>query len=209
MNPRWTGRLIRLSMYLVLALNGCDCDDDDDFLDDDVIVRVQPGVDFGDYATFRILDNLDEADLVDADVDPDKIPDDVKLNIDVANDQARIELERIGLTEVDEGEEADLSVATLATTKEEDGYYWSCVPGYWWGYWGWYWDPCAWLEPIYVNYSTGTMLLGLADPKLKEIVFGGLLQGVLTGGGDAEERIRAGVHQMFLEYPERPNDRDN
>jgi hypothetical protein len=191
----------KLFLCFALAVGGCDCSDDGPV--DYVVTHVEKDVDFSTYTTFKILeiDDVEDA-LADAGVDPDKIPDDVIANIDTANDQARIELENLGLTEVSEEEEADLSVFTLAAVRENGGYYWECVPGQWWGWYGWYWDPCAWLVPIYVEYSVGTLALGLADPAEERVPFGGLLQGVADGEGNAEERIRAGVHEMFKDYPE-------
>lgn len=200
----------KLFLCLALVVGGCDCDDDGPT--DYVVTKVKPGVDFSQFQTFKILDE-DTIDLGDGGVDvdpenigfdPDDIPDDVLVNIDTANDQARIELEKLGLTEVGEEEEADLVIFSLANVREEDGYYWECVPGYWWGYWGWYWDTCAWLAPIYVEYSVGTLALLLGDPADEDVPFGGLLQGVADGSGNAEERIRAGVHEMFKDYPEPP-----
>jgi hypothetical protein len=181
-------------------MSACDCDDDD-LPSDEVYVHVKRGVDFSDYKTFYVDDELKQEDLADAGVDVDDFPEDIRLNIDTANDQARIELEMLGLDEVGEDESPDLVVASLGSTKEEDAIYWECVPGYWWGYWGYYWDSCAWLDPEYVEYTVGSMVLGLSDPEMKDIVFGGLLQGI-GGTGNPEQRIRAGVHEMFESYPE-------
>jgi hypothetical protein len=184
------------------SVSACDCDDDD-LPDDEVHTRAKPGVDFDDYTTFRIDDELSEEDLEDAGIDSDDIPDDVKFNIDTANDQARIELEDLGLTQVGEDEEADLVVGSMGSVEDQDAIYWECVPGYWWGYWGWYWDSCAWLDPVWVEYTIGSVAVGLGDPAMEDVVFVGLLQGVGTGGSsdDIERRIRDGVHEMFEKYP--------
>jgi len=193
----------RLVLGLFLSLctvSACDCDDDD-LPEDEVYVYVKKSVDFGDYKTFYIDDELTQDDLADAGVDVEDFPEDLRLNIDSANDQARIELEKLGLDEVGEDESPDLVVASLFSTKDEDAIYWECVPGNWWGYWGWYWDSCAWLDPEYVQYTIGSMVLGLSDPEMEDIVFGGLLRG-LAGTGNADERIRFGVNEMFDSYPE-------
>jgi hypothetical protein len=34
---------------------------------------------------------------------------------------------------------------------------WDCVPTYWWGYWTWAWQPCAWLDPVYVEGTIGAI----------------------------------------------------
>lgn len=190
------------------TVSACDCDDDSSLPPDQVYVHIKRGVDFSDYKTFHIDDDLTQDDLADAGVNVDDFPEDVRLNIETANDQARIELEKVGLDEVENQDEADLVVASMGSTKTEDAIYWECVPGYWWGYWGWYWDSCAWLDPEYVKWTVGSMVLGLADPTMKDIVFGGLLTGVADGGGDVEQRIRAGVHEMFEKYPETGSKRD-
>lgn len=194
----------KILFYSLVALTAtsCDCNDDPELPPDEVKVRVQPGIDFSEYQTFRIYDELTVGELEDAGVNPDNIPEDVLLNIKTANDQARIELEARGLTEASSDDAADLMVVSLGSTKDDDAIYWECVPGYWWGYWGYVWDSCAWLEPIYIEYTIGSMALGLVDEKEQDVVFGGLLQGVADGAGNAEERIRDGVTEMFKEYPE-------
>jgi hypothetical protein len=193
----------KLFLCLALAVGGCDCDDDDP--QDKVVTRVDPEVDFSEFHTFKI-GTIDSVPLADAGIDPDQIPDEVLLNIDTANDQARIELEERGLIEVAADEEADLVVASLATVREDGGYYWDCVPGQWWGWWGWVWDPCAWLVPVYVEYTVGTIAVALADPVAEGVPFGGILSGVADGSGNTEERIRDGVTRMFEDYPETSHD---
>ncbi|HKU43750.1 MAG TPA: DUF4136 domain-containing protein [Polyangiales bacterium] len=185
----------------LLPVSACDCDDDD-LPPDEVYARAKRGVDFTQYETFRIDDDLSAADFPDAGVDPEDLPDEVRFNIDIANDQARLELEHRGLSERKDGEDADLVIASLGSREDENAFYWDCVPGYWWGYWGWYWDNCAWIDPVYVEYSIGTVVVGLGDPKQEDIVFGGFVQGIGYGGSrdELELRIRAGVHEMFEDY---------
>lgn len=205
MSGRLGNKKYALYMCLALTVGSCDCNDDDGPTDY-VYTRVEPNVDFSQFHTFRVTDSHDADDFADAGVDPENIPEDVRINIDSANDQARIELETLGLTEAGEDEDADLVVFSLARTSEETGVVWTCVPGYeWWG-WYWYWDPCAWLAPLYVDYTVGSLIVGLAAPNEEEVVFGGLLQGVADGSGDPEDRIRDGVHVMFRDYPETPED---
>jgi hypothetical protein len=186
---------------LLCTVSACECEDDS-LPPDEIYVHTKPGVDFSDYKTFYVNDELTEEDVADAGVDIEDFPEEVKLNIDLANDQARMELEMRGLEEVDEDEDPDLIVASLASATKKDALYWDCVPGYWWGYWGGYWDSCAWVDTDYVEYTIGGMVLALADPEMEEIVFGGLMRGVVDGSGDGETRIRFGVHDMFAQYPE-------
>lgn len=202
-NRQWMVR----ALFVLCSVTVWSCDDDD-LPPDEVYARAKPGVDFKEYKTFKIDDTLTKEELEAAGVDTDKIPKDVKYNIDIASDQARQELEDRGLDKVGEDEEADLVIASLGSKNDEDAIYWDCVPGYWWGYWGWYWDDCAWLEPEHVSYTIGSVAVGLADPKMKDMVFGGLVQGVGYGGAgdELEFRIRSGVHQMFFKYPVDPTD---
>jgi hypothetical protein len=194
-----------LCLFTALTFgNGCDCNDYETPVDQ-VVSRAKPGIDFTQYHTFLIEDELTYQDLADAGYNPDNIPGTVRLNIDVANDQARIELERIGLTEAAKGAPADLSIVSLASTRDQDAIYWECVPGNWWGYWGWYWDTCAWLQPIYVEYTTGTVAVGLADPKEEDVVFGGVMRGIADGTANVDKRIRDGVHVIFEQYPVTPS----
>ena len=201
-------RKSKFGLWCFVALctvSACDCDDDNDLPPDQVYVHIKRGVDFSEYKTFHIDDDLTQDDLADAGVNVDDFPEDVRLNIETANDQARIELEKAGLDEVENQDEADLVVASLASTKTEDAIYWECVPGYWWGYWGWYWDSCAWLEPEYVEWTVGSVGVAVGDPKLEEVVFVGLLQGYGDGYEDADDiqdRIRDGVHEMFEDWPQ-------
>jgi hypothetical protein len=187
--------------FLLLSAGSCDCGEDDS--NDPVIVKAREGVDFAAYQTFHIAE-------VPSPLPPDagaigtEIPANVRLNISSANDQARIELEALGLTVAAPGIAADLEVASLGSASSESGYYWECVPGYWWGYWGWVWDPCAWTVPVPVSYAVGSVMVVLSDPKLQQAVFGGLVQGVADGEGDANARIRDGVHRMFQAYPAPP-----
>jgi hypothetical protein len=44
--------------------------------------------------------------------------------------------------------------------------------------------------------------VGLVHPVEEDVPFGGIVSGVADGSGDTEERIRAGVHEMFEQYPE-------
>lgn len=177
------------------------CDDDD--VEDYVAARARGDVDFTQYHTFSVATtNEVPGDAGTALVLDATIPATAVANIFSANDQARKELMARGLNEVARTATpaADLVVSSLANVQKEGAYYWACVPGQWWGYWGWYWDPCAWMAPVYAEYAVGTVALGLGDDKRAQVVFGGVLQGVADGEGNADQRIRNGVHEMFDKY---------
>ena len=175
------------------------CDDDDDYEDticngDQVVTRTDPTVDFAQYKTFSVAP--EEA------LPPD-LPGGVATNLAVANAAAVSELQKLGLTQVqpDSDPPPDLGLFNIASTKKETGTTWECAPGYWWTGWGYVWDPCAWMVEIPVTYTEGTIIVGLADPTLDKVVFGGVLQGVLECSSDTAGRIQAGVARIFTDYP--------
>jgi hypothetical protein len=43
---------------------------------------------------------------------------------------------------------------------------WDCVPNYWWGYWTWAWEPCAWLDPEYVEHTIGAVASAESAPEV-------------------------------------------
>jgi len=187
--------------YLALAcvsslafLSACDDDDDDEGLcnGDMTISRVDPSVDFTLYTTFA--EAPDEAL-------PD-LPPDVVKNLGVANDAAVAELLALGLTQVprDSNPPPDLALFSIAASHKETGTTWVCTPGYWWTGWGYAWDPCAWMVEVPVVYTEGTVVVGLADPAVSKVVFGGVLQGILECS-DSTGRIQAGVARIFQDYP--------
>ena len=45
---------------------------------------------------------------------------------------------------------------------------WDCVPNYWWGYWTWAWQPCAWLDPVYVEHTIGAVACASEVTSLPE-----------------------------------------
>ena len=177
---------------LVVACN------DDDEVQDYVSSWASSTADFSAYETYAFLteDDLPRGTK--------PLPDDVKAQLAVVNDAMRSQLNARGLREVSSDDMPDLYAFDLASTREESALYWDCVDGWWYGWWIWSWDPCAYLQPVYTEYEVGTVVVGLGDPAIQEVVFGGVLQGVLTGGGDAEERIQDGVAEIFDDYPVPP-----
>lgn len=183
------GLLVRFAIAAAVLLAGSCADPG---YNDYIATRVDPAVDFTQYHTFA----LSTAPM------PPGTPANVAVNIATAQQEAREQLLAYGLTEVDGATgNPDLVVFSLGATQQSGGYVWSCVPGYWWGYWGWVWDPCAWLEPIYVTYATGSLVVGTADPKLKKVVFGGIAQGEITGTGNPTQRIQEDVARIFAAFP--------
>jgi hypothetical protein len=198
-NDRTTEHMA-IARYLTLAcvsslafLSACSDDDDDDLCDGDTTVtRTDPAVDFTLYTTFALAPNAQ----------PTAVPANVTTNLAIANAAAVAELRELGLTQVppDSDPPPDLALFNIAATQGEAGTTWVCTPGYIWIGWGYVWDPCAWMVEVPIVYTEGTVVVGLADPVLSKVVFGGVLQGVLECG-DTEARIQAGVERIFQDYP--------
>lgn len=169
-----------------------------------VVSRADDDADFASYETFAIKKIIeDDVGAAGAGGQGALMPDEVRLNLEVASDAAADELLQIGLREVDpDVETPDLWVFSAAATDVEEGMYWYCVPGWywWWGYYD-YTDPCVWLVPIEFEYVLGTVLVGVADSETNQPVFGGLIQGVLECTPDVEQSIEDGVDEIFDDYP--------
>ena len=56
------------------------------------------------------------------------------------------------------------------------------------------------MEPVYVTYMEGTVVIMLADAEAEKIVFGGAIRGVLEGNLDAD-RLERDVAKVFDAYP--------
>lgn len=174
------------------------CSDDDDYDDqlcngDTTVVRADPTVDFTLYTTFSLAPVAEPTEVP---------PTNVTANLAVANAAAVAELRKLGLTQVppDSDPAPDLALFNIAATTGELGTTWVCSPGYVWIGWGYVWDPCAWMVEVPVTYTEGTLIVGLADPELSKVVFGGVLQGPVACG-DTDTRIQAGVERIFQDYP--------
>jgi hypothetical protein len=193
-----TARYWVLAGVVSLAfVSGCDDDEDEDDLceGDTTVARADPTVDFALYKTFAVAPDP---------LLPD-IPGDVTANLAVANAAAVVELLKLGLTQVEPNSTPapDLGLFNIAANQKQQGTTWVCVPGYWWSGWGYVWDPCAWMSEIPIVYTVGTLVVGLADPTIKQVVFGGAVQGVLECG-DTTARIQDGVERIFTDYPTAP-----
>jgi hypothetical protein len=174
-------------------LGGCDDDDTDDVID----TSSSSTADFTQYRTYAFTTLGDMGPGI-----VQNIPTDVSTDLAAVTDAMRDELNSLGLTEVDASASPDLRAVNLASTSNEEGVYWTCIDSYWYGYWYWSWAPCEWITPVYTEYTEGSILIGLVDPDANELVFAGLIQGVLDGSeDDVEERIDEDVEEVFEQYP--------
>jgi len=129
----------------------------------------------------------------------------------------------------DNSPEPDVMVTASAimTTTVSVGWWYPYYPG--WG-WGWYWwkkspeqtsywypyypgyYPPGWGwggVPYYSTYTTGTLMLEMANPEDYRIVDGdtvvplywaGGLNGILSGSSN-EARVKKGIDQLFIQSP--------
>ncbi|HKO94770.1 MAG TPA: DUF4136 domain-containing protein [Polyangiaceae bacterium] len=190
-----------IARYLTLACVGslaffaaCSDDEEDSLCTGDTVyTRADPTADFESYTTFAVS----------AEATPNDLPADFEANLGVANAAASAQLVALGLTLVaaDADPPPDLTLFNIAATKKEVGTEWVCSPGYIWIGWYYVWDPCAWMVEVPFTYTEGTLAVGVADPVLSKVVFGGVLQGVLECGSDTTARIQSGVARIFDDYP--------
>jgi hypothetical protein len=189
-------RQVLVSLAALCFLSGCP-EEEDDICDDTVVSRAEPTYDFTMVQTFAVVPDSEYPTTLPPDLPPDTV-----TEISGANAEARRQLVALGLTEVDYATGMpDVVLFSLAASEEDTGIIYECVPGYYWyGWWGYVWDPCAWLQPVPVDYSVATVLIGLADVADEEVVFGGTIQGILECG-DAHDRLVDGVQEIFEDYP--------
>ena len=194
---------MNIARYLTLACVGslaffvaCEDDEEDTLCTGDtVLTRTDPDADFTTYHTFAVSAEAAPSDI--------SVPPDVETNLAVANAAASAQLVALGLTPVaaDAEPPPDLTLFNIAATQRQTGTEWVCSPGYIWIGWYYVWDPCAWMVEVPFVYTEGTVIVGVADPLLTKVVFGGVLQGILECGGDTAARIQSGVARIFQDYP--------
>ena len=184
-----------LAAVLVLGVvAGAACGDDDEVTcTDTVVTRADPSGNFAKYATFAVAP---------LEAYPGSLPAEIQTSLTQANTAAATELTQNGFRQVDASDNPDLYLFSLSRTTDETALYWECTGDYYWyGYWGWTWDSCAWLTQMTAEYSIGTIVVGLADPALSKVVYGGAVQGILACGEDPASRIDRNVQTIMASYP--------
>lgn len=188
-------RYLTLACVSSLAFFAACEDEEEDTLctGDTVLTRTDPTADFTLYHTFAVS----------AEPLPSDVRADVEANLGVANAAASAQLVALGLTPVavDADPPPDLTLFNIAATKLQQGTQWVCSPGYIWIGWYYVWDPCAWMVEVPFLYTEGTLIVGVADPVLTKVVFGGVLEGIMECGPDTASRIQSGVARIFEDYP--------
>ena len=109
--------------------------------------------------------------------------------------------------EVSESNTPDVFAGNGVAVQTDEGVFWQCIGGWWWGYWGWYWDPCKWIAPVPVEYDVGSMLIPVGPPPEEgeeaAPVFAGLAQSLLGAGPINEDSVQQAVNAIFQQWPEK------
>jgi len=126
----------------------------------------------------------------------------------------RQNLTKLGWTEVTNPKTTPVDVYVVATVTSETSTYWV----YWWDYWGWYpywpvgWTGASssWYYPGYwypYSYTTGTVLIGMADarPTITDgripLMWSAGVNGVLADQGTNVSIATAAIDQAFQQSP--------
>jgi hypothetical protein len=192
MRFRQTKAVVAAIVLGAACWTSCGEDDEASACGDVVSARADPTVDLTRYSTFAV---------VPPESYPTTLPADVRTNLDQAVAAGATELRERGMVQVGANENPNLYLFTLTKTAEQSAIYWECAGGYYYGYWSWYWNPCTWITTVNVDYTVGTLIVGLTDPAQEKVVFGGAMVGVLECSDDLTGRIQRGIESVFASYP--------
>ncbi|MBT8468443.1 MAG: hypothetical protein HKN10_11120 [Myxococcales bacterium] len=179
---------------------------DDTVQTGEITVRADPEAPFETYETFSVL----TADQI---PNPPDLEEGEQLFNELVNELIveAMQNEPVCLTyippdEVDETNQPDLFAGNGLAVNTDEGTFWECVGGWWWGYWGWYWDPCKWVVPVPVEWDIGSMLIPVGPPPAvgedPQPVFAGLARSLVGAGPIDEDRVRDAVRVIFAQWPE-------
>jgi hypothetical protein len=191
-----TRRIAGCVLALVGAI-GCYPDQYDDYLYESVLTLYDTTAVFNTAATFALADSV--VHLV-----PPGESDDVTRDYDqVILDRIRFNMTNAGYTEVANPTTAALNLVTLATSSTYLGVYWED----WCSYWSWWYVSWGCGYPGYwytYEYTTGTLLIGMADNRAYAnneaplIWFAGM-NGLL--GGATSALITTVIDEAFAQSP--------
>jgi hypothetical protein len=222
--------LLNLSLVLVFPigiamLDGCYPNDSISVSETDIVMTAYyDSVDFTSLKTYFMSDTVYP---VRDDTTDHSLIDNNDLVIDlVAENMKNFGYTRVYDRHSDTVPDVRISTASIAVTTVSVGWWYPYYPGWGWG-WGWYkkssretdywypgypgyYPPGYWYGyPYYSSYTTGTLLMEMANPLDYRVVDGdtvvpiywaGAVNGVLSGS-DAS-RITTGINQAFSQSPE-------
>ncbi len=184
-----------------------------------VVTHYDEDYDFGSKSTYFLVDSLALYTNIE---DPDISEEEILAFQEVVMSEIAAQLEARGFTRLTETQaEAtppDLVVTAAAIATLQDGTAW--YPGggwWWWGYppgwgwdpwWGWYYPPGWGGYPVYYSYTTGSLLMFIADYEnadqiiddMVPLEWNGAINGLLNND-PTEARIRELIAQAFEQSP--------
>lgn len=116
-------------------------------------------------------------------------------------------LESRGLREVPRDEKFDLAIRYWAAKQDKsalktvtkpalDGGYWGGYPGYWYGAWATFYH-----EYVVENFTDGTLLIDLIDPRTRELVWRTYLWERIEKPGEAYGEAKEHLYDAFAVFP--------
>jgi hypothetical protein len=109
-------------------------------------------------------------------------------------------LAQFGYTEVDDPDDADVTVVAMSTTADYSG------SGCYYGYWDWWYGYPGYCYPVYYSFTTGTILIGMnrtgANAGTRAIWVAGI-NGLISESSSTSisSRINKNIDQAFDQSP--------
>jgi hypothetical protein len=164
-----------------------------------VYTNYQPEFDFSSRSTYFLPDKIIK--ITGNAIDDDNLPEfvDEPYNTQILN-IIESNMNELGYTKVTDAQTADLLLFPASWTNTTI-YYWY---DYWCWYYPWYCGGYGWGYPSVSSYTTGTLVMTLADQKDEYIepymAWGGAVNGLLSGAYNIG-RIEKGIDQAFIQSP--------
>jgi hypothetical protein len=159
-----------------------------------VSTYVNPDGAFASYRTFAVAPPPD----VDGGTSSDSV-----TSLQQADGAASAQLTQRGLARVEADQDPDVIWFSLATTDAAAARVFPCLPGRFDGNWPFDFPPCAGFEGLYTRFEPQSLLVGLVDPHVSQIVFGGLIPNVPEASTAPGGRVAQGIAGVFSAYPRR------
>ena len=187
--------LLSVLVAMLFMLQSCYPGDEMSYEDTDIVITLYDDqTDFTALKTYAIVDSVIHIS------DSTKPSDDIDRTYDKQIlDQIDENMQSIGYTEAADQNTADVHVAALATTTT-----W-VSGGCYYGYWSYWYPYYGWCYPTYYTYTTGTILIVMANPNKsgddKGVWIAGL-NGVLSGStSNTSSRLNNNIDQAFSQSP--------
>lgn len=217
--------LALVAVFGILLLHGCYPNESISVNQTDVVLTGHyDSVNFNEFSTYFISDTV--YPVRDDTTDKSLIPANNLIISQIVSNMSNYGYTRIA--EVDTANPPDLllTAAAISVTTVTVGWWYPYYPGwgwgwyksadasrgvdYWYGYPGYYPPGWGWGGvPYYSSYTTGTLLMEMANPDDTRVVDGeivtplywaGAINGVLSSGND-NSRITRGIDQSFEQSP--------